>query len=169
MCRFSIGMATAIVDPPINSSAATSTHQAVELQDEEFCQETRKIVAACVLGIDDDLNDYQKRIVSVVNGRIEETPQFFESTCQRLNLTTTNFNSRLVQVWEGMFSDDKYNWGRITAFLAFCQYVCAYSQSHGLPSTVMDSIPPWATVFIRARLQHWIISEGGWVRSLAEV
>lgn len=159
-------MATAMVDSPSFRGSSNSTRRRnapAQLRD-EFGEETRKIVTACIVGTRDDLTEYQQRIVDTVSERIHEDPQFFESTCEELNLTTTNFNARLMEVWEGMFSDNRCNWGRVTAFLAFCRYVCVYAQSHGLPSTVMDSVPPWATIFVGSHLRQWIESQGGWVR-----
>jgi hypothetical protein len=133
-------------------------------QQDDFFRETYDIVVACVTGAsNEDSSENAKNITDVVTARLEEMPEFFESTCQQLGLNTTNFNIRLIEVWEGIFSDNKYNWGRVISLLAFCHYVCTYSQSYGLPPTVMDSIPSWLTIFIATRLKQWITAQGGWV------
>lgn len=139
----------------------------LRLQD-EFYRETEKIVKACVdVGstghTDEQLTEKQRYILRMVKDSIAERPDYFKNTCKMLKLTTSNFYSNLLIVWKNFFTDDEINWGRITALLAFCQYICYYAQEIGL-ATPTDSIPPWAAMFICARLKDWITSQGGWVR-----
>ena len=87
--------------------------------------------------------------------------QELESACEELHLTPTEFNTIIVRVWYSLFSDG-INWGRIVAFLAFCQHLCMYSKRNGLHFAI-ESIPPWAAMFVESELKEWILSQGGWV------
>ena len=164
--------------------AGNDTKRDVETQLAEFYEDSLTIISAC---IDNSvttrhsssdqrlppvpetklLKDYQKRIVKLVNGRIVENPYFFHSTCEELDITATTLNIKLYQVWQGIFSDGVINWGRITMFLAFNQYICYYLLSQELPSSITESITHWATSFICSRLlKDWIITNGGWVSTI---
>ena len=129
---------------------------------------TEKIVTACIETVRTGkttlkLSPRQEVIIKLVHQKIREYPQFFESSCADLKLTPTNFNSVIVQVWDGIFEDGVVNWGRVVSFLAFCSYVCLHSQRIGLPGSVIESIPHWAAVFVNSRLKDWIEERGGWV------
>lgn len=129
----------------------------------------QKIVTACIeMGrtgkLAPNLSPRQEAIVKLVHQKILENTPFFESSCEDLRLTPTNFNSTILQVWDGMFDDGVANWGRVVSFLAFCAYVCIYSLRLGLPSSVVESIPHWAAVFVsNSILKDWIEERGGWV------
>ena len=137
-------------------------------EDNEFCESTERILKSCLemgsLGATTHrLTISERCVVYVVKKHLEENPGFFDLTCEELRLTATDFQSRLSEVWEGIFSDEKINWGRILTMLCFCRSVSMNSERIGLPPSAVGSIAPWATSFVCSRLKDWIVSEGGWV------
>ncbi len=141
--------------------------------DNEFYESTERILKSCLemesLGSTTHrLTISERCVVFVVKKHLEENPGFFDSSCEELRFSATDFHSRLNEVWEGIFSDEKINWGRILTMLCFCRSASVYSQRVGLPPSAVESIAPWATTFICSTLKDWIVSEGGWVRDLCK-
>lgn len=147
-------------------SRNSSTDSAID----EFYESTERIVFSCLetgpltpTSMQQKLTISERCVVFVVKKHLEEYPGFFDSTCEELQLSPTDFHSRLQEVWGGIFSDDKINWGRILTMLCFCRAVSAYSRKVNLPPSAVESIAPWAATFISQTLKDWIIAEGGWV------
>ena len=133
-----------------------------------FARTTQKIITGCIemaaLGrIAQRMTINEQCVVYVVQDHVKENPDFFESTCEELQLTPTNYNSKILQVMKSIFDDKEINWGRIIALLSFCQSACVHSQKIGLPLSAIDSMVPWATMFICTHLKEWIMLQGGWV------
>ena len=135
---------------------------------DEFYEESELVVRACKdrilngsveLGLPPEHHVY--RIVETTTKEEAEMRQELESACEELHLTPVEFNDIVVRVWYGLFNDG-INWGRIVAFLAFCQHLCTYSRRNGLHFAI-ESIPPWAATFVDSELREWILSHGGWV------
>lgn len=134
----------------------------------EFYVESELVIKACMdrilngrieLGLPPDHHVY--RIVETTTKEEAVIRQELEKACEELSLTPTEFNAIVVRVWYGLFSDG-INWGRIVAFLAFCQHLCTYSRRNGLNFAV-ESVPPWAAMFVDSQLKDWILAQGGWV------
>ena len=106
----------------------------------------------------------ERCVLHIMESHIEENRGFFESSCEQLGVTATNYHSRIIEVLEGTYADGKINWGRILTTLCFCRCIGLYSQRIGLPSSALESVVSWATIFICDRLKDWIMNEGGWVR-----
>ncbi len=137
---------------------------------DDFQISTEKILVACLetgslVATTQRLNISERCVVFVVKKHLEENQSFFESGCEDLQLTATDFHSRLLDVWGGLFNDNIINWGRVLTMLCFCRVISIHSQRIGIHPSAAESIAPWAANFIcTSQLKDWIISEGGWVR-----
>lgn len=139
---------------------------------DEFYESTERIVSSCLeMGPavtptsmqQTRLTISERSVVFLVKKHLEENPEVFDIMCEELSLSSTDFYSRLQEVWGGIFTDDRINWGRILTMLCFCRAVSAYSRKIDIPPSAVESIVPWATCFISQTLKDWIVAEGGWV------
>lgn len=133
---------------------------------DDFQRSTERILTSCLemeSTIHQSLTTPEQYVVSAVKKHLHENPNFFDFTCEELNLTATNFQSGLMDICEGIFSDKEINWGRILTILCLFRALSVNSQKIGLPSSAVEYISPCATLFIDASLKNWIIAKGGWV------
>lgn len=140
---------------------------------DEFYEETRDLLTACVecgFGKEETdvrISEERRYIVKLVIQTVKADEVYFRKLCEDLELTAANLFTKLMDVWNGMFTDGRISNGRLVALLSFCQYVTVYCRSVGLPS-IESSVPHWAAFFIATQLKDWIVGRGGWVSSRME-
>lgn len=88
--------------------------------------------------------------------------QLFQQICFKVDLSDfyqakKNFES----IAEEIFSTE-VNWGRIVSLITFTGVVAHHFVEQERPIMVSEVIQ-WLLQFIRRRLIHWIIENGGWV------
>lgn len=89
----------------------------------------------------------------------------FNSMVQRLELTKESGFQTFTSVADEVFSDSRYNWGRIVSVYAFAGRLAKYYVDHNMPECV-DQMGEYLGDYVCSKLAWWIHKQGGWVGTI---
>ena len=79
---------------------------------------------------------------------------FFKSIANKFQNEHVNINEKLNIIFNELFADNAYNWGRIVTIIAFASYIAQYYNK--------DDIAMFITDYINKHMDDWICNNGGW-------
>ena len=65
-----------------------------------------------------------------------------------------NINETLNTIFNELFADNAYNWGRIVTIIAFVRYIAQYYSKDNVAIFIKD--------YINKLIDDWINNNGGW-------
>ena len=87
----------------------------------------------------------------------------FNSIVMKLEpLCEDSLSQTLSNVFEEMFSDQNYNWGRVVTVYAFGGRLAKHLTDTGR-SSLIDTVARSLGVYVGNKLARWILQQGGWV------
>ncbi|XP_010872876.1 apoptosis regulator BAX [Esox lucius] len=114
-----------------------------QLGGSELCDPNHKKLAQCLQQIGDEL-DGNAQLQSMINNTALQPSQevFMKVACE-------------------IFSDGKFNWGRVVALFYFACRLVIKALLTKIPD-IIRTIISWATDYLRDHVINWIREQGGW-------
>ena len=78
----------------------------------------------------------------------------FKSIAHKYQNEHVNINETLNTIFNELFADNAYNWGRIVTIIAFARYIAQYYSK--------DDVAVFITDYINKHMDDWINNNGGW-------
>ena len=77
----------------------------------------------------------------------------FKSIANKFQNEHVNKNETLNSIFNELFADNAYNWGRIITIIAFARYIAQYYSK--------DEVAIFITDYINKHIDDWISNNGG--------
>lgn len=87
----------------------------------------------------------------------------FNSMTHKLDVEMDNVNATFNNVADEMFTDGKYNWGRVVSVYAFGACLAAHLYNKEQDKDVVRRIATVVGNYVANSLSGWIYANGGWV------
>ncbi|KAM9456968.1 apoptosis regulator BAX-like isoform 1-T1 [Clarias gariepinus] len=123
-----------------DSSAVVSRN---ELGGSELCDPTHKKLAQCLQQIGDELDNHADLQRMLSDSSLQPTQDVF------------------VKVAREIFSDGKFNWGRVVALFYFACRLVIKALLTKIPD-IIRTIINWTLDYLREHVINWIREQGGW-------
>ncbi|KAF5895837.1 apoptosis regulator BAX, partial [Clarias magur] len=123
-----------------DSSAVVSRN---ELGGSELCDPTHKKLAQCLQQIGDELDNHADLQRMLSDSSLQPTKDVF------------------VKVAREIFSDGKFNWGRVVALFYFACRLVIKALLTKIPD-IIRTIINWTLDYLREHVINWIREQGGW-------
>ncbi|KAG7492100.1 hypothetical protein MATL_G00011020 [Megalops atlanticus] len=132
-----------IVDRVRRHGSEDVTVTYAELGGTELCDPAHKQLAQCLQRIGDELDSNVELQRMINNSALQPTKEVF------------------VQVACQIFSDGKFNWGRVVALFYFACRLVIKALVTKVPD-IIRTIISWTMDYIREHVVNWIREQGGW-------
>jgi len=121
-------------------------------------------------------NSHSKTLRRVVDELSDRHTILFKSMVDKLHIDKPESGrTSFIGIANEIFSDGKYNWGRIATLYAFAGWLAKYCVENNVCSTGVESannacdnvvqmIGETAGKYVAEKLADWISTQGGWVR-----
>ncbi|XP_053532075.1 apoptosis regulator BAX-like isoform X1 [Ictalurus punctatus] len=123
-----------------DSGTVVSRH---ELGGSELCDPTHKKLAQCLQQIGDELDNNVDLQRMLADSALQPTKEVF------------------VKVAREIFSDGKFNWGRVVALFYFACRLVIKALLTKIPD-IIRTIINWTLDYLREHVINWIREQGGW-------
>ncbi|XP_060758034.1 apoptosis regulator BAX-like [Neoarius graeffei] len=123
-----------------DSSAVVSRH---ELGGRELCDPSHKKLAQCLQQIGDELDNNVDLQRMLANSSLQPTKEVF------------------LNVAREIFSDGKFNWGRVVALFYFACRLVIKAIVKKIPE-IIRTIITWTLDYLQEHVINWIREQGGW-------
>ncbi|KAK3519940.1 hypothetical protein QTP70_008204 [Hemibagrus guttatus] len=124
-------------------SRSGDSETAVSRQDlggSELCDPTHKKLAQCLQQIGDELDNNVDLQRMLADSSLQPTQEVFSKVAREI------------------FSDGKFNWGRVVALFYFA---CRLALMTKIPE-IIKTIINWTLEYLREHVINWIREQGGW-------